>query len=338
MVKLFITEFGVKLSRKKERFIIKTKENKIEIPSKDLEFINILSPACLITSPALRLIIKNSINMVISNHKGTPLAMLLPSKLSGTVKSRREQYLALKDERGLMLAKSFVTGKIHNQATLLKTLAKSRIRSNEEIGRNILNQGYRIESNLVKVNQVNGELNNARTELMNIEAEAAKLYWDAVKLIIPPEFNFTMRVKPSAKDPLNCILNFSYKALLFPEVWRAIIYAGLDPYAGFLHSDRSGRAGLVLDLMEEFRQQCVDRLILDLIAKKKILAKDALEDGRLKKEYLKLLIKSYEEHINNEVYYNDAKEKLSNVIISQARSIARFLNGLENYKPFKILW
>ena len=38
--------------------------------------------------------------------------------------------------------------------------------------------------------------------------------------------------------------------------------AGLEPFAGFLHVDRSGKPSLVLDLMEEFRQPVVDRAIL----------------------------------------------------------------------------
>jgi len=335
MVKIFITEYGVKLAKRKERFLIK-KDDEIEIPSKDVDFIALLSPACSVTVAAI--MIKNGINMIIANSKGTPLGILLPSNLSGTVKSRREQYLALNDGRGLKLAKSFVYGKIHNQSVLLKTLAKSRIRKDEALGKSLFKYSYEVEDKLKKIEEIDGNLNKVRVDLMKIEADAAKLYWDGVKLVIPEEFEFKERVKPKANDPFNCILNFSYKALLFPDVWRAIIYSGLDPYAGFLHSDRSGRASLVLDLMEEFRQQAIDRLVINLIVKKRIEGKEVLEDGKIKKDVVKLLIKEYEEHMNSEVYYRDKKEKLSSVIIAQARNIARFLNGLEDYNPFKILW
>ena len=43
--------------------------------------------------------------------------------------------------------------------------------------------------------------------------------------------------------------------------------AGLEPFAGFLHVDRSGKPSLVLDLMEEFRQPVVDRAILSWLNK-----------------------------------------------------------------------
>ena len=43
--------------------------------------------------------------------------------------------------------------------------------------------------------------------------------------------------------------------------------AGLEPFAGFLHVERSGKPSLVLDLMEEFRQPVVDRPIFSWLNK-----------------------------------------------------------------------
>ena len=45
----------------------------------------------------------------------------------------------------------------------------------------------------------------------------------------------------------------------------ALTAAGLEPYAGFLHTDRSGRPSLVFDLIEEFRQPIGDRLAIQII-------------------------------------------------------------------------
>ncbi|MBI4483225.1 MAG: CRISPR-associated endonuclease Cas1 [Acidobacteria bacterium] len=46
------------------------------------------------------------------------------------------------------------------------------------------------------------------------------------------------------------------------HVWGAVLNAGLEPFAGFLHVDRPGKPSLVLDLVEEFRQPVVDRVVL----------------------------------------------------------------------------
>ncbi|MDF1541382.1 MAG: CRISPR-associated endonuclease Cas1, partial [Candidatus Thorarchaeota archaeon] len=49
------------------------------------------------------------------------------------------------------------------------------------------------------------------------------------------------------------------------EVLSAIVGCGLDPFSGFLHSDRSGKPSLVLDLMEEFRAYIVDAQVCKLL-------------------------------------------------------------------------
>lgn len=47
--------------------------------------------------------------------------------------------------------------------------------------------------------------------------------------------------------------------------FAALQGVGLDPYVGFLHTDRPGRASLALDLVEEFRPAIADRFVLTLI-------------------------------------------------------------------------
>ncbi len=61
--------------------------------------------------------------------------------------------------------------------------------------------------------------------------------------------------------------------LLNHEVQSALETVGLDPYVGFLHTDRPGRASLALDMMEELRAYLADRLVLSLINRKQISGK-----------------------------------------------------------------
>jgi len=75
------------------------------------------------------------------------------------------------------------------------------------------------------------------------EGQAAQVYWGAVS---EPSRD------PEGGDPFNLVLNCGYGLLRY-AVWRQVVVHGLDPYAGFLHVDKSGRPSLALDLMEEFR-------------------------------------------------------------------------------------
>jgi len=140
------------------------------------------------------------------------------------------------------------------------------------------------------------------------------------------------------------MLNFGYQTILFPEVWKAVSYAGLDFYAGYLHADRPGKPSMVLDLMEEFRQQVVDRTLMGLITRgalkpEEILAVEAVEEGRvLSKETVKTLLSSLQERLDTEVMFSGQKAPIQNVIHQQARRVVRFLLHEGNYVPFSLGW
>lgn len=63
---------------------------------------------------------------------------------------------------------------------------------------------------------------------------------------------------------MNALLSFAY-TLLASDCAAALRGAGLDPYVGYLHTDRPGRASLALDLMEELRPLLGDRFCLTLV-------------------------------------------------------------------------
>jgi len=75
------------------------------------------------------------------------------------------------------------------------------------------------------------------------------------------------------RDPVNVLLSLGY-TLLANAVHTQVNVAGLDPYAGCLHSVEYGRPSLVLDLMEEFRPVLVDGLTLSLFNKRIIRSTD----------------------------------------------------------------
>src|SRR4029450_11293916 len=57
---------------------------------------------------------------------GDDYGTLFASGLTGMALTKRAQLRAYEDERGLMLAKSFVSGKIQSQANMLRYAAKYR--------------------------------------------------------------------------------------------------------------------------------------------------------------------------------------------------------------------
>jgi CRISP-associated protein Cas1 len=68
------------------------------------------------------------------------------------------------------------------------------------------------------------------------------------------------------------MLNYAYRVLESSTLIAATSW-GLDPYIGFLHADKKGRASLIYDLMEPLRPM-VDRKLIEMIRSRSFAAGD----------------------------------------------------------------
>jgi CRISPR-associated protein Cas1 len=175
-----------------------------------------------------------------------------------------------------------------------------------------------------------------RFELLSAEGRGAQKYWEGIRLLLREDYDWPGRRTHGAYDPVNSALNYGY-GVLYGQVERAIVLAGLDPYAGFLHVDRSGKPSLVLDLIEEFRAAAVDRAVLSLVNKGGALALD--EKGRLDASTRKMLASKVWERLDAPTRYEGKQQTLGNVLQAQARRLATFLRGdRAAYEPFVVNW
>ncbi len=342
---VFLDGFGIFLGRKRNRFIVKKGSEAKEIVADDVDSIICCSSGVAFSASALDLAVENNIQVVFAKYRGWPYAVLMPSAMTGSVRARREQFLAYNDERSVVLAKKFIAGKLVNQANFLKLMAKNRRQTDAGLAEKLYESGRMIDEANDRISKEQGvNIDETRQQIMNLEAEAARYYWDCVRQILPPELGFAGRITRGATDPFNAMLNFGYQTVLFPEVWKAVSYAGLDFYAGYLHADRSGKPSLVLDMMEEFRQQLVDRTLVGLLTKGvikpgEIIATESAEEGRvLSKDVIKVLLTSLQERLDGDVMFNGQKGSLKSFIHLQPRCVVRFLLKEADYVPFCLGW
>ena len=138
------------------------------------------------------------------------------------------------------------------------------------------------------------------------------------------------------------MLSFAY-SLLGNEYASALESVGLDPYAGYLHTLRPGRASLSLDMIEELRPILADRFVLTLINKKIVTGKNfsvkengaVLMDDELRKKVLTEWQNKKKEIITHP--YLKEKVEWGMVPYIQAMLLARYLRGdLDGYPVF--LW
>ncbi|MDR2967893.1 MAG: CRISPR-associated endonuclease Cas1 [Methanobacteriaceae archaeon] len=333
-MKLVVDGFGKSIAKRDNQIVIKENgKEKDFFLAKDLSQILILGKGS-ITFDAMKLLAEENVDCLAINWKGNVDYRLSPSEMKN-VNIKKEQYFALKDNRSGYLAKSFIKAKIENQKATLGTLAKSRDDDYLRSQRDKISI-FSSKIDLVAILPID----NIKGTIFGIEGQASIEYWNGIKHVLNGEFGFVSRSGRYAKDPVNSMLNYGY-AILQGEIWRALHLAGLDPYCGFLHSDRYGRTSLVFDLMEEFRQQIVDKSVLSLLNKNQVKKADfefnkgsiiILEKAR------HLLASSILDKLSSKIAFNEKNTKYSSIINYQAKLIAKFLENKDMYTGFYLRW
>jgi len=153
---------------------------------------------------------------------------------------------------------------------------------------------------------------------------------------------FRHRSRRPPLDRVNALLSFIYTMLVHDCV-SALEGVGLDPQAGFLHSDRPGRPSLALDLMEEFRAFVADRLVLSLINRRQVTPAGftVTESGAVLMDDTtrKAVLVGYQERKNEELRHPFLEEQVTVGMLPhlQARLLSRHLRGdLDAYPPFLV--
>ena len=310
-MRIIIDGFNKTINKRDNQIVIKENGKEIDyfLP-KDLKQIIILGKGT-ITFDAIALLADANVDLIAVDWRGN-IRYRLASKEHNNVQIRKQQYFSLNDTRSGYLAKKFIESKIRNQKATIGTLSRSRggveyLDIQKEKLNNLLNALLEIK---------NKPSEKIRSEIFGIEGMASHEYWQGFRYVINDDYDFLKRSGRGAPDIVNAMLNYSY-AILASEVLKALHISGLDPYAGFLHADRYGRTSLVFDLMEEFRQQIVDKSVLKLINRGQIKKDDfEIKDGYvyINEQCRKLLIKTILDKLNTEVTFDGVKKSYSDFI------------------------
>lgn len=362
---LIVEEFGAFVSKHSERLIVsKGDEKLIQAPLLHLETVLIASNGVAISSDAVRECAERGIPIHFVSGSGNAYASLYSSGLTGTVLTRRAQLEAFNTLRGLLLPIAFAQGKLMNQQNFLKYMSKYRKESAPEVFESLRAAAEKILETVNDLEQMKtlpevltGEratIDDWRFEILGMEGRAAQIYWDALKRALlashhpssssdvegddlrPPELEWQGREGRGARDPINSALNYCY-GILYGQIERALVLAGLDPYAGFAHVDRPGKPSLTFDAIEEFRAPIVDRTIFGLANKGVKFEQD--ERGYLTEGTRKMLAEKFFERMESAEQYEKKSFPLRLIVQMQARHVATFLRGeREEYVPFVMGW
>ncbi len=336
---LIVEQRGSFVSKHQGRLRVeKDKQRLAEAPIMHLEQLLIVSNGVGLSSDVVRVCCEEGIPIhFLNGQDGDDYGTLFASGLTGMALTKRAQLRAYEDERGLAVAKAFVIGKLQSQANMLRYAAKYRKETDADLHQALMLAATEVLDPLPAINRISGVVDaDTRSALMGGEGQAAARYWQAVATIIPAELAWPGRETQGARDPFNQALNYGY-AVLRSQVRVALLLAGLEPNAGFLHADRPGKPSLTLDLIEEFRQAVVDRRLIGQVNRGFAIARD--DEGRLDAPTRKRIAEKVIERLESTELYEGKRQPLRHILQCQARHIATFVRGERpEYTPFVLGW
>lgn len=273
--------------------VVKGRDGAREYPLHEVDEVLLLTGGISITTRALRALLRAGATVAVFDQRGEPLGVFMKPVGDATGEKRRCQYAAAHNGRGLEAARRWVWKKIRGQLDNVKTWRRRLAR----YGQYVEQIGKALEALRVAPGP---------REVMEAEAAAAEAYWEAYAEVT----GFPGRDQEGG-DPVNAGLNYGY-GILKTLCFKSLLLAGLDPYVGFLHADKSGRPSLVLDFMEQWRPR-VDAVVA------KAAGQLETENGLLNhKSRLALAAAVLEE-------FGAGRRPVSAEIHREARALARWL-------------
>lgn len=268
--------------------------------------------------------------------RGRFLASVTNSE-NGNVLLRRTQYrTADSPYSSLDIAKNMIYAKLYNSKYVLRRVIRDHpMQVNCEA----------VSKSCENISRYMTDVKNADSPdvLRGTEGNAAAEYFsvfDEMILQNKKDFYFKGRNRRPAEDNINALLSFAY-SLLANECAAALQGVGLDPYVGFLHTDKPGRKSLALDLEEELRSVFADRFVLSLINNRSLNSEHFIHQPNgaviLTDEGRKIFLSQWQKRKKEIITHPFLEEKIEWGLVPhvQALLLARFLRGdTDGYAPF----
>ncbi len=326
-MQIHLNTYGTYLHIKDQLFEIKIKKKgeveKHQVAAHKVKSIWV-GDGIAISSEAVKLAIKNNIDIVFLEWDGKPIGRVWHCKLGSTTLIRKRQLECSLAPKALEHVKDWLGRKVRNQNQFIKDLRKHRQQHGDFLDKKIV----QINALLVLIENVEANsVDEVADQLRGWEGTAGRLYFETLSYVIPDQYKFSGRSSRPARDQFNAFLNYAY-GMLYSKVEKALILAGLDPYIGFLHRDDYNYKSMVYDFIEPYRAYA-DKVAFQLFSAKKVNKShtDEITNGcRLNKDGKVLLVESLNKYLEEDkIRYAGRNQTRANAMQFDAH---HFANGL----------
>ena len=331
---LVISSYGSFIGKNNKGITVKINGKNVKNnPSNMLEHITVVTRGISISSDAIHYCMSQKIPIDFFDGSGKLYASILSPVF--IEQSLWQKQATLTTEQKSYLASRIIEGKLRNQLNLIKYFNKYH----KEEGR--LNQQYEKTKNdleiIIKKTKNTIQFGEKYAEqLIAYEATGAVAYWAYIRLLFEDDdIEFESRERKGATDIVNSLLNYGY-SLLYARVWQAVLSVKLNPTLSILHAQQPGKPTFIYDIIELFRAQAVDRVVISLVQKGEPLTQDK---AMLSEPTKKLLIQNILERMNRYEKYRGEEMKFLRILREQSREIAEYISGESNsFKPYIAKW
>jgi len=336
---LYITTPDSYLSKDGTNLVVLSKDEEIgRMPIHNLQ--SVICFGHIGASPsAMRLCADNSVSLSFMTPYGKFQAAIV-GETKGNVLLRREQYrIADNPDASFEISKNILRGKFMNSRYLLR-----RGKNDHKDSIDVSKIDLAIEHISLGLESI--DLRENIDSLRGLEGDIAKSYFmglDELILKQKDDFHMKCRSRRPPLDNMNSLLSFLY-TLLANDVKSALEAVGLDPFVGFLHTDRPGRPSLALDIMEELRPVLVDRLALNLVNLCVVSCDGFVEKETggiiMKEDTRNIVLERWQTRKTDEVFHPFLEEKVKLGLIPHVQSmlLSRYIRGdIDGYPPFLMM-
>ena len=323
-MRVVVTEPGSVIRVRDGGLVVSRRGGDVVVPP-GVEQIVVATRAATVTGAAVAWMAERGVDLVFVSGRGDLLGRLYYPFVNRTVASRAAQYRLAQGEFGLRVAMEMVASKVFNQAQVLRYLARAwgveRLREDS----------YRVDAVAGEIEALKpGQL--SREALRELEARAARLYWSSIAAAVPGDYGFTGRI-PRGGDPLNTALSYGY-AILYGAAERGLVIAGLDPYMGVLHADKSGRPSLTYDYSDMFKPVAVDRVVLGRLGRLRIRVENGVLDREARRSLAAAVLEGFERRLR--IRGRRRRLTLGDALLDYAWRLARSFREEEPYEGLRV--
>lgn len=186
------------------------------------------------------------------------------------------------------------------------------------------------------------ELCKSVEELMGIEGNIRKCYYDSWSTIINQDIEFEKRVKNPPDNAINSLISY-VNTIIYTRVLSEIYKTQLNPTISYLHQPSERRFSLCLDVAEIFKPILADRLIFSMLNKKQITENDFEKDLNflyIKENARKNITIEMDKRLQTVIKHKTLGREVSYeyLIRLELYKLIKYLTEDIKYEGFKIWW